>query len=67
MPEPPPSKVFNHLRTVFTVFHIAAFAVVSQTASEPYIDEIFHVPQAQSYCKGRFEDWNDKITTPPGL
>lgn len=30
-------------------------------------DEIFHIPQAQKYCEGRFNDWDDKITTPPGL
>ncbi|KAL1896957.1 glucosyltransferase [Ceratocystis pirilliformis] len=30
-------------------------------------DEIFHVPQAQTYCRGRFLEWDDKITTPPGL
>lgn len=30
-------------------------------------DEIFHVPQAQKYCEGRFTEWDDKITTPPGL
>ncbi|KXX78404.1 hypothetical protein MMYC01_205878 [Madurella mycetomatis] len=30
-------------------------------------DEVFHIPQAQTYCAGRFRDWDDKITTPPGL
>jgi alpha-1,2-glucosyltransferase len=30
-------------------------------------DEVFHIPQAQTYCQGRFWDWDDKITTPPGL
>lgn len=30
-------------------------------------DEVFHIPQAQRYCEGRFRDWDDKITTPPGL
>ena len=28
---------------------------------------MFHIPQAQTYCEGRFWDWDDKITTPPGL
>jgi alpha-1,2-glucosyltransferase len=41
--------------------------VVSNIVSEPYLDEIFHIPQAQTYCQGRFWDWDDKITTPPGL
>ncbi|CAI4210937.1 unnamed protein product [Parascedosporium putredinis] len=30
-------------------------------------DEIFHIPQAQRYCEGRWTEWDDKITTPPGL
>jgi len=31
------------------------------------MDEIFHVPQAQRYCRGHFGHWDDKITTFPGL
>ncbi|KAJ3489843.1 hypothetical protein NLG97_g5910 [Lecanicillium saksenae] len=43
------------------------FTLVSRAVPEPYLDEIFHIPQAQKYCEGRFLDWDDKITTPPGL
>jgi alpha-1,2-glucosyltransferase len=32
-----------------------------------YMDEIFHVPQTQAYCDGRYTEWNNKITTLPGL
>ncbi|KAM5347913.1 hypothetical protein ACJ41O_007737 [Fusarium nematophilum] len=49
---------------------VACFAwlyVVSAVVPEPYLDEIFHIPQAQKYCEGRFQEWDDKITTPPGL
>ncbi|KAH7150424.1 DIE2/ALG10 family-domain-containing protein [Dactylonectria estremocensis] len=41
--------------------------IVSAVVPEPYLDEIFHIPQAQKYCEGRFQEWDDKITTPPGL
>ncbi|PBK77176.1 glucosyltransferase [Armillaria solidipes] len=34
---------------------------------EPYMDEPFHIPQAQAYCRGEFTTWDPKITTPPGL
>ena len=54
---------------------------------KPYMDEIFHIPQAQKYCQGDFFlvsnlqnskarvlkkknllfQWDDKITTLPGL
>lgn len=30
-------------------------------------DEPFHVPQAQTYCRGDYWAWDPKITTPPGL
>ncbi|KAG0254726.1 glucosyltransferase [Actinomortierella ambigua] len=33
----------------------------------PYMDEIFHIPQAQRYCKGDYWTWDPKLTTPPGL
>ena len=61
------SAVIRSLRTIFTISHLAAFAVVSKIAPDPYIDETFHIPQCQAYCHGRFNEWNDKITTPPGL
>ncbi|PSS05152.1 DIE2/ALG10 family-domain-containing protein [Coniella lustricola] len=42
-------------------------AAVNSWVPEPYLDEIFHIPQAQKYCQGRWSYWDDKITTPPGL
>ncbi|KAI6656995.1 hypothetical protein LOD99_16296 [Oopsacas minuta] len=33
----------------------------------PYMDEIFHIPQAQNYCMYNFSHWDMKLTTPPGL
>ncbi|KAI9839314.1 MAG: hypothetical protein M1819_003309 [Sarea resinae] len=33
----------------------------------PYLDEVFHVRQAQAYCDQRWDVWDPKITTPPGL
>lgn len=42
-------------------------AVVAIWVPEPYLDEVFHIPQAQKYCQGRWLEWDDKITTPPGL
>ncbi|KAL2267390.1 hypothetical protein VTJ83DRAFT_4667 [Remersonia thermophila] len=41
--------------------------LVNTYVPEPYLDEVFHIPQAQKYCEGRFWYWDDKITTPPGL
>ncbi|KAM7468084.1 hypothetical protein LguiB_015646 [Lonicera macranthoides] len=41
--------------------------LVTHIVSDPYMDEIFHVPQAQQYCKNNFSSWDPMITTPPGL
>ncbi|KHJ35914.1 putative glycosyltransferase family 59 protein [Erysiphe necator] len=40
---------------------------VTKIVPDPYLDEIFHIPQAQAYCNGRFNVWDQKLTTPPGL
>ncbi|KPI41219.1 Dol-P-Glc:Glc(2)Man(9)GlcNAc(2)-PP-Dol alpha-1,2-glucosyltransferase [Cyphellophora attinorum] len=33
----------------------------------PYLDEVFHAPQAQTYWEGKWTEWDPKITTPPAL
>ncbi|KAL4897891.1 tyrosyl-DNA phosphodiesterase-domain-containing protein [Aspergillus ambiguus] len=40
---------------------------VSAVVTEPYLDEAFHVPQAQAYWHHQWTHWDPKITTPPGL
>ncbi|MBE3041433.1 hypothetical protein IMZ48_02395 [Candidatus Bathyarchaeota archaeon] len=37
------------------------------TVTNPFQDEVFHIPQAQKYCDAKWLEWDDKITTPPGL
>ncbi|GAB2272521.1 glucosyltransferase [Dionaea muscipula] len=46
---------------------IPVSVLVNRIVPDPYMDEIFHVPQAQKYCKGDFKSWDPMITTPPGL
>ncbi|KAK0704267.1 DIE2/ALG10 family-domain-containing protein [Apiosordaria backusii] len=41
--------------------------LVNHYVPEPYLDEFFHIPQVQVYCEGKYRQWDDKITTPPGL
>lgn len=43
------------------------FPIVVDMVTNYQQDEVFHIPQAQTYCEGRYWDWDDKITTPPGL
>ena len=40
---------------------------LSSLQPSPYMDEIFHIPQAQNYCTYNFSHWDNKLTTPPGL
>ncbi|KAG0654607.1 glucosyltransferase [Rhodotorula mucilaginosa] len=40
---------------------------VDRSVPEPYMDEIFHVPQTQNYCDGQWSHWDPALTTPPGL
>ncbi|KAK7191019.1 hypothetical protein DPSP01_007809 [Paraphaeosphaeria sporulosa] len=42
------------------------YKLVSERVPRPYLDEYFHVPQAQRYCQKDYT-WDPKITTPPGL
>lgn len=41
--------------------------LVNRIVPEVYMDEMFHIPQAQEYCKGDFHKWDPMITTFPGL
>ncbi|KAE8372422.1 DIE2/ALG10 family-domain-containing protein [Aspergillus bertholletiae] len=40
---------------------------VNAVVPEPYLDEAFHIPQAQAYWDHKWTHWDPKITTPPGL
>ncbi|KAK2010748.1 DIE2/ALG10 family protein [Colletotrichum eremochloae] len=76
MPNPDPSgpktnKLYDVLMRVsyiiiFMLGWIWCSNVMAQV-DKPYLDEVFHIPQAQKFCQGRWDEWDDKITTPPGL
>ena len=46
---------------------LGIFVQFSAKQPKPYMDEIFHVPQVQKYCHYKFQDWDPKITTLPGI
>ncbi|XP_059427953.1 dol-P-Glc:Glc(2)Man(9)GlcNAc(2)-PP-Dol alpha-1,2-glucosyltransferase [Corylus avellana] len=52
---------------IVSLWVIPVSFLVNRIVPEPYMDEIFHAPQAQQYCKGNFRSWDPMITTPPGL
>ncbi|KAH6639335.1 alpha-1,2 glucosyltransferas-like protein alg10 [Boeremia exigua] len=51
---------------VFAASTTVWFGLVNIHVPDPYLDEFFHIPQAQNYCAGDYT-WDPKITTPPGL
>ncbi|KAL4642653.1 hypothetical protein ACB092_02G035900 [Castanea dentata] len=52
---------------IVSLWVISLSILVNHIVPEPYMDEIFHIPQAQQYCIGNFRSWDPMITTPPGL
>lgn len=42
-------------------------AKINSEVPEPYLDEVFHIPQAQAYWAHQWTHWDPKLTTPPGL
>ncbi|KJA26077.1 glycosyltransferase family 59 protein [Hypholoma sublateritium FD-334 SS-4] len=55
------------LYPIFCSIVVVVLKQVNTIVSEPYMDEPFHIPQAQAYCRGEYATWDPKITTPPGL
>ncbi|KIK70426.1 glycosyltransferase family 59 protein [Collybiopsis luxurians FD-317 M1] len=51
----------------YVVICVSVLKELNRIVDEPYMDEPFHVPQAQAYCNGDYASWDPKITTPPGL
>ncbi|TRY59245.1 hypothetical protein DNTS_026384 [Danionella cerebrum] len=59
--------IFTALCSVNFLISCLLFSKITREQREPYMDEIFHVPQAQKYCNGKFNEWDAMITTLPGL
>lgn len=51
----------------FLFLSSVTFSYIYNEQTDPYMDEIFHVPQAKTYCAGNFSYWDPMITTLPGL
>ncbi|CAL8318724.1 unnamed protein product [Lota lota] len=59
--------IFTALCSTNFLISCLLFSKITREQREPYMDEIFHVPQAQKYCHGKFNEWDPMITTLPGL
>uniref|UniRef100_A0A8C4RVU0 Dol-P-Glc:Glc(2)Man(9)GlcNAc(2)-PP-Dol alpha-1,2-glucosyltransferase n=1 Tax=Erpetoichthys calabaricus TaxID=27687 RepID=A0A8C4RVU0_ERPCA len=61
------SYIFSIVCSTFFLVSCFLFSKITREQRDPYMDEIFHIPQAQKYCEGRFGEWDSMITTLPGL
>lgn len=59
--------IFTALCSTNFFISCLVFSRVTREQRDPYMDEIFHIPQAQKYCQGKFSEWDPMITTLPGL
>ncbi|CAB1317012.1 unnamed protein product [Coregonus sp. 'balchen'] len=59
--------IFTALCSTNFLVSCLLFSKITREQREPYMDEIFHVRQAQKYCYGKFNEWDPMITTLPGL
>ncbi|WBW71716.1 dolichyl-phosphate-glucose-glycolipid alpha-glucosyltransferase Alg10 [Schizosaccharomyces osmophilus] len=56
----------SNLVKLWILITLVSFLLVNRYVDIPYMDEIFHVSQAQRYCNQDWR-WDPAITTPPGL
>lgn len=45
---------FGTVTTLLVLVTLYIFNVVYEVQPVPFLDEIFHIPQAEKYCKGLF-------------
>ncbi|XP_076251757.1 alpha-1,2-glucosyltransferase Alg10 isoform X2 [Rhynchophorus ferrugineus] len=51
---------------VYSILSKSVFDKVFHT-SHLIVDEEFHIPLGQQYCRFKFDEWDPKVTTLPGL
>ena len=52
----PMNVVLGVVLSMFLAFTSVLFYHVNKVQPQPYMDEIFHVPQAKKYCNGSFNE-----------
>jgi len=55
------------LLATYAALLAGVYALFARHAPEPYMDEPFHLGQTQTYCAGRWTEWDGKLTTFPGV
>lgn len=52
---------------MFVVMCYIISRIIYHHIAEPYMDEIFHIPQTQKFCNGKWTEYHPLISTLPGL
>ncbi|KYR00865.1 glycosyltransferase [Tieghemostelium lacteum] len=61
-------SINNRYLIALSIVSSFIFSVFNQHIStELVVDELFHYRQTKTYCQYKFSEWDDKITTLPGL
>jgi hypothetical protein len=47
---------FAAVTTLIVIITLYIFNVIYEVQPSPFLDEIFHIPQAEKYCKGLFRE-----------
>ena len=63
----PRSYTSTVLAGTFAIATVLVADHINRVVPLPYIDEIFHIPQAQRFCDSCTPEYDPKLTTPPGL
>lgn len=48
--------IFTALCSINILISCLLFSKITREQRDPYMDELFHVPQAQKYCEGKFNE-----------
>lgn len=55
------------LSSSLSVVAAVVLTIIQSVQHKPYMDEVFHIPQARQYCQYNFTHWDPMITTLPVL
>ena len=50
------TKVISIFFAIFAITNYKIYDLFNKEQPKPYMDEIFHIPQAQKFCNGSFND-----------
>ncbi|CAD5207140.1 unnamed protein product [Bursaphelenchus okinawaensis] len=53
------------IASILSSIHYLFTNLYDKHVPDPYMDEVFHIPQVRQYCNGNYRDYDPMLTTPP--